>query len=454
MNCCPNRIRRNDIYIFPKNIVTMNGNLDVLQDTGIEVRNGTIKRYIKRNEVIPEGEKVFSFPDYILLPGFIQTHVHLCQTLFRGLAEDLPLLDWLSKRIFPYENNHNRKSLEISAKIGLCELQKTGTTAIMDMGTMRHQEVIFDEMIKSGMRGFAGKCMIDTNGLYPSFCEPYEDSLKTSIEFAKTYHNSNNGRIKYAFAPRFVLSCTEKLLKETYSALSDFEGSIFHSHSSENKQEVEEVRRITGKENIEYFNSIGVLGERTVFAHCIHLNENEIELIRSKKAKIAHCPSSNLKLGSGVADIPGYLKKGINVSLGADGAPCNNNLSCLNEMRLASLIQKPKYGSAAMSAQEVIKMATINAAEALGIANETGSIEPGKKADLLLMDLNGINNPLNDVDIYSSIVYSADVTNIKEVMIEGEWVISNGESVIYNEQELVAEGKEELKKLIERTNTR
>ena len=123
-------------------------------------------------------------------------------------------------------------------------------------------------------------------------------------------------------------------------------------------------------------------------------------------------------------------------------------------MRLASIIQKPKYGSAAMSAQEVIKMATINAAEALGIANETGSIEPGKKADLLLMDLNGINNPLNDVDIYSSIVYSADVTNIKEVLIEGEWVISKGESVIYNEQELVSEGKEELKKLIERTNTR
>jgi 5-methylthioadenosine/S-adenosylhomocysteine deaminase len=340
--------------------------------------------------------------------------------------------------------------LRVSAKIGLCELQKSGTTTIMDMGTLRHQEVIFEEMINSGMRGFAGKCMVDQNELYPAFCESTGESLNRSIEFAKAFHNSANGRIKYGFAPRFVLSCSEKLLKSTFDVLSDFEGALFHTHSSENKQEIAAIKKKTGYENIEYFNKIGVLSDKTVLAHCIHLNEKEKNLLKETSTSVAHCPSSNLKLGSGIADIPDYIKRGIKVSIGADGAPCNNNLSTLTEMRLASLIQKPIHGPTIMDARTILKLATIDGARALGIENETGSIEVGKKADLILIDLNRIQNSLSDgiENIYSDIVYSADGSNIREVMIDGKWVAKNSESVIFDEQEIINLGKKELKKII------
>lgn len=438
-------------YIFPKHIVTMNRNFEILSGTGIEISGGKITGVVKKEDMQP-GAEIYDYPDYVMLPGFIQPHVHLCQTLFRGLADDMPLLDWLKKRIFPLENNHTAGSLRASAKIGLCELQKSGTTTIMDMGTLNHQEVIFEEMISSGMRGYAGKCMMDRNDLYPAFKETTEETFKRSIEYAEAFHNSADGRVKYAFAPRFVLSCSEKLLKDTYEALTDFDGALFHTHSSENKDEIKTVKSMTGLENIEYFEKIGVLSEKTVLAHCIHLNEKEKILLKERETAVAHCPSSNMKLGSGRADIPEYLKRGIKVSIAADGAPCNNNLSQLVEMRLASLIQKPVYGPEFMDARTVLRLATIGGAEALGIGNETGSIETGKFADIVLFDLNKLHNSLDDSpeNIYSDIVYSADRSNIKEVLINGKQVVKNSGSVIFDEEKIINSGRSELKTIVQK----
>ena len=167
--------------------------------------------------------------------------------------------------------------------------------------------------------------------------------------------------------------------------------------------------------------------------------------------RISHCPSSNLKLGSGIADIPRYLKEGICVSLGADGAPCNNNLSQFAEMRLASLIQKPRYSPTIMNAETVFRLATIEGARALNLQNEIGSIEIGKKADLVLLDLEKPNQTLIDENIYATIIYSANSENVKEVMIDGEWVLRNGSSLFFDEEELYKKGKHELNKLIKRT---
>jgi cytosine/adenosine deaminase-related metal-dependent hydrolase len=294
--------------------------------------------------------------------------------------------------------------------------------------------------------------MIDMNDMYPEFKENTKDSLKESYDLAGEFHNTAGGRIKYGFAPRFALSCTEELLKETAAMLTDFEGSIYHTHSSENKSEIEAVRNLTGKENIDYFNSIGILSDKTVLAHGIHVNDNEINLLKKTSTRIAHCPSSNLKLGSGIADIPRYLKEGISVSLGADGAPCNNNLSMFTEMRLASLIQKPRYSPTVMDAKQVFRLATIDGARALHLDSETGSIEPGKKADFALLDLNKADQCLltNDSNIYSGIVYSAGKENVVDVFVEGKQLVSGGKSLIYDENELVSEGRKELKELIAR----
>lgn len=442
------------ILIIPEKIITLNSSDSILSKTAVEIVESKINRLISISDINPdtyEGEIIHA-EDKVLIPGFIQTHIHLCQTLFRGLADDLQLLDWLQMRIFPYENAHSETSLRHSVKLGINELIHCGTTTLLDMGTLRHQHVIFEELINSGMRAFAGKCMMDENDLFESFKNDTQYDLDETYQLAKAFHNTAGGRIKYGFAPRFVLSCSEKLLKETKEMMKDFDGSIYHTHSSENKNEVAEVRRRHNKENIEYFNHINILDDHTVIAHCIHLNENEIGLMKQKNARVSHCPSSNLKLASGIANIPRYLSEGINVSLGADGAPCNNNLSQFYEMRLSALIQKPIHGESSMDAKTVFKLATIEGAKALHIDNQTGSIDVGKFADLVLLNLNDPTLPLTDDDekLYSKIVYSANQNNVSDVMINGEWKVRNSNSLIYDQNELLMKSKNELNSLLKR----
>ncbi len=440
--------------LIPKQIVTADSQNRILKNHAVEIIDGKIAGIVAlKNFIISDYDgELLDYSRFTLIPGFIQTHIHLCQTLFRGFADDLELLDWLQKRIFPFENSHNKNSLKASVQLGLHDLLTGGTTTILDMGTLRHQEIIFEELIGSGMRAYAGNCMIDQNELYPELCESTDENLKSTYELAKVFHNSNNGKIKYGFAPRFVLSCSEKLLKETKEMMKDFPGSIFHTHSSENKKEVETVRQMTGKENVEYFDSIGLLDDHTVLAHCIHLKDKEINSLKNNSVRVAHCPSSNLKLGSGIANIPRYIKEGISVSLGADGAPCNNTLSAFNEMRISALIQKPIYGPTSMDALTVFRLATIEGAKALHLQNEIGSIEVGKKADLVLLDLEKTDQPiqLSDEQIYSSIVYSSGKSNVKAVFADGNLIVDNGKSIIYDEEELVSKAKDELNKLIER----
>ena len=444
----------NKKIIIPRRIVTVDKDDLILSNTAVEISDNRITAFIPIDKINRQGNEyqIYDYPDLTLIPGFIQTHVHLCQTLFRGLADDLQLLDWLQKKIFPFENAHNKNSLRISTKLGINELLLGGTTTLLDMGTLRNQEVVFEEMISSGIRGYSGKCLIDENELYPSFKSSTGNELKYMNELANEFHNIEEGRIRYGFAPRFVLSCSEELLKETKSMMTDFPGSVYHSHSSENKKEIAEVRKRYNKENIEYFDSINVLDANTVLAHCIHLNENEKQILKNKNVKVAHCPSANLKLGSGIANIPDYIKRGISVSVGADGPPCNNNLSVFTEMRLAALIQKPLHGPEVMDAKTVFKIANIEGARALHLENEIGSIEIGKKADLVLIDLNThLNSVLdNDEQVYSNLVYSSGTNNVHSVMIEGKWVIMNGESLIYDKNELREDSMDELKKLLKR----
>lgn len=447
--------RKVNKLIIPKIIVTVDGTDRVLSNHAIEIRDNIITKILPVQEfdlASFDGE-IFQFENLTLVPGFVQTHIHLCQTLFRGLADDLELLDWLQKRIFPFENSHDKDSLRISTQLGLNELISGGTTTIVDMGTLRNQDIIFEELSRSSIRAFAGKCMIDMNNLYPDFCESTKEGIESSYKYAKEFHNSNNGKIKYAFAPRFVLSCSEKLLLETNEMMNDFPGSFFHTHASENKKELEVVRQMHGKDNIEYFDSIGILNERTVLAHCIHLNNTEYDSLKKNNVRVAHCPSSNLKLGSGIANIPYMLKNGISVSLGADGAPCNNSLSVFKEMHLAAMIQKPVHGPTSMDAKTVFKLATIDGAAALHMQNEIGSIEVGKKADLVLLDLDKSDQPLNNYEdsVYSKIVYSSNKESVKFVFVDGELVVDNGKNTLYDEQKLISDGKVELNKLINRT---
>lgn len=432
----------------------MNRDYEILKGYSVLISGNRIQKIDKSEKLESLAKEnnweIFDASGQILIPGFVQTHIHLCQTLFRGLADDLELLDWLQLKIMPFEFAHNKNSMKYSSLLGISELIRCGTTTILDMGSLNHSEVVFEQLINSGLRAFHGKAMMDINTLYPPLSESTKDALSSSEELVRTFHNSANGRVKYAFAPRFILTCTDELLKETNQLVMDYPGTLFHTHASENRTELENVRKRCGKDNIECFEELEILNDKSCIAHCIWLNENEIDLMKKRDARVLHCPSSNLKLASGIANIPRYLREGISVSLGADGAPCNNFLDIFVEMRLASLIQKPSYGPTVMSAKEVFEIATIGGARALHLQNEIGSIEVGKKADLVLIELNQIHNTknVNEENLYSSIVYTADHTNVKSVMIDGQWVYFNQEFKTIDVDEVNKKSEEELKKLL------
>jgi cytosine/adenosine deaminase-related metal-dependent hydrolase len=441
------------ILIIPKRIVTADPNSTIVNNQAVEIVDDKISLFIPLDKIQKLNyDEVYDASNLTLIPGFIQTHVHLSQTLFRGLADDLPLLDWLRLKIFPFENAHNEKSLQVTAQLSINELLLGGTTTFLDMGTLRFGEVVLNEMIDSGIRGFSGKCLIDINELYPDFKSTTREEINEIKNLAQSFHNSASGRVRYSFSPRFVLSCTEELLKETKEIMRDFPGSVCHTHSSESLQEIDEVRKRFHKENIEYFDSIGVLDDHTVLAHCVHTSANERKMLKERDVRIAHCPSANLKLGSGIAPIPQYLKAGISVTLGSDGASCNNNLSIFNEMRLASLIQKPIHGTEVLDAKTIFRMATIDGANALHLEKEVGSIEVGKKADLVLIDLDSYSNSYSDLDetIYSDIVFSSTNENVRSVMVDGRWIVKERDSLVYDQREIISEGKEELKNLHKR----
>ncbi|MBI5216784.1 MAG: 5'-deoxyadenosine deaminase [Ignavibacteriae bacterium] len=424
---------------------------DVLTDVSIKIEKNRIVKIFPSDSIPQNNEEIVDAKNFIAIPGFIQTHVHLCQTLFRGLADDLELLDWLQQRIMPFEAAHNEHSMYSSAMLGIAELIRSGTTTILDMGSVNHQEEIIRAVGETGFRAFVGKAMMDVNGVYQKLKETTDESLKSTRRLAERWHNSYNGRVKYAVAPRFVLSCSDSLMKEANEMLGNFNGMLFHTHASENKNEVKAVRERCKMENIEFLHHLGVLSEKACLAHCIHLNENEVGILKNTRTNVAHCPSSNLKLGSGIANVPHLQSNSINVSIGADGAPCNNNLNMFQEMRLASLLQKPIHGPTAMPAQSVFQMAMLNGAKALGLEREIGSIEVGKKADIVLLDLNNVwNSTLPEKDMYSTIVYSATPENVDSVMIDGEWVYRKKEFVKIDQEKLVADSRSELTKLLDR----
>lgn len=433
--------------------VTMDAQRRVVAPAGILLKGNSIAGVLTPAEITGEFHgTVVDASRLVAIPGFVQTHIHLCQTLFRGLADDLELLDWLKLRIFPFEAAHTVESMHASAMLGIAELMRSGTTTIMDMGSIHHEEEIIRAVTQTGLRACVGKAMMDVNDLLPSFKEKTSESLRTTRSLAERWHGAAEGLIRYAVAPRFVLSCTEELLRGAFEMAASFPGMLFHTHAAENRRELHAVRKRCGMGNVEYFSKIGTLDRRTCLAHCIWLDSREVDILASGGANVLHCPTSNMKLGSGIARVPELLSRGITVSLGADGAPCNNSLDMFQEMRLAALIQKPVHGPRAMDAATVFEMATLGGARALGMEQQIGSIESGKKADITLLNLDTCWMPVagTDADVYSAIVYSASPENVTSVMIDGRWVYRDGESCVLDEHHVVEQGRKELRHLMAR----
>src|SRR5438067_7912097 len=297
-----------------------------------------------------------------LAPGLIQAHIHLCQTLFRGLAEDLSLLAWLRERIWPLEAAHDPESLFASARLGIAELLLGGTTAILDMGTVHHTRALFEAAAETGIRYTGGKAMMDAgDGVPAGLLETTPVALRESDQLARDWHEREGGRLRYAYSPRFVLTATYDLLRSV-GARARADNMLVHTHASEQREETDLVRQRFGVSNIQLLANLGLADTNACFAHCVWPEPEEFEVLASGGASVVHCPSCNLKLSSGVAPIADYLEHGVNVALGADGAASNNRLDGWEELRLAGLLGKYRGGPTALPAVDVFEFPTTGGA--------------------------------------------------------------------------------------------
>ncbi len=383
-----------------------------------------------------------------VLPGFIQTHIHLCQTIFRGAADDLSLIDWLKKRVWPMEAAHTYNSVMASARLGVAELIKGGTTCALTMETVNHTEAVFKVIQETGFRATVGKCMMDKGDqVPPALHEDTQASIEQSLALLEEWNGKAEGRIRYCFAPRFAVSCTTELLAEV-GRLARERGVMVHTHASENRQECALVEEANGLSNIIYLDSLGLTGRHVALAHCIHLDQEEIAILKNTGTNVVHCPSSNLKLGSGIAPVKQMLDEGLSVSLGADGAACNNRLDMFTEMRTAALLQKVLHGPEVLTAGRVLRMATIDGANAMGLAGEIGSLEVGKRADVIVVNLESLHsNP--HADVVSALVYSAQPADVLTVVIDGQLVLDQGRLTM-DEDGVLKEARQEAQLLVNR----
>src|SRR5262249_41889123 len=399
-------------------VVTMNDRWDVV-DGDVSIRDGRIA------EVAPNidtrHDRVIDARGGYILPGFIQTHIHLCQTLFRGFADDLRLMDWLRTRVWPMEAAHTPQTLRAAARLATTELLASGTTAVLTMETGDDTDGVFETVAESGLRATIGKCMMDAREAGVQVPARLQEqtcaSIDESVAIRKRWDGAHGGRLRAAFAPRFAVSCSRELL-EAVADLSRDQQALVHTHASESRDEIAIVQQISGaRTNIEYLAAVRLTSPHLCAAHCVWVDDRDQELLADHDVKVMHCPGSNLKLGSGIGPVPEMRARGITVSLGADGAACNNRLDMFEEMRLAAILQAMRGEPGILPARDVLWMATRAGARTLGLDREIGSIEPGKKADLIVVERDRPHIAPGP-DPYSTLVYAARGSDVRTTIVD------------------------------------
>ncbi len=392
----------------------------------IVVRDGLIECIEPPRRRAP-GDTIIDLAGMIALPAFVQTHVHTCQTLWRNLADDMSLMDWLRSRTWPYEDALTRDMIRASVRLSAAELLLSGTLTIGDFGLLHDAAFIPAAAAGTGLRGVWARILVDrlAHGarLVP---EAPVAAVQDAVAIAGAVSGLDSFA-GFALAPRFAPSCSRELLR-LVAETSASTGIPVHTHCSENDEENELSIQRFGVRPLALFDRLGLLGPNTRLAHCVKVTDDEIALLASTGTKVLHCPTTNMKLGSGIAPVPGMLDAGVHVSLGADGAPANNNLDMFREMRAASLCQKALHGPESMPAWTVLRMATIEGALALGLDHTTGSIEKGKRADILILDPRHAHSTGFD-DPAAAIVYSMDRGNVLHLLSAGEFVVRDSRCV-------------------------
>jgi cytosine/adenosine deaminase-related metal-dependent hydrolase len=397
----------------------------VLDDGAVVVSGSRIEAVGERSVIAPQYSDHEHQAYDVLLPGLVGGHIHSVQSLGRGIADDTELLDWLFDYVLPMEASLSAHEMEIAAKLGYLEMIESGTTTCVDHLSVAHADEAFEAAGEIGIRGVLGKVMMDQRSP-DGLLEDTQEALDESERLIREYHGSFDDRIRYAVTPRFAVSCSEECLRGARELADAYDGVRIHTHASENQSEIETVKDDTGMRNIHWLDEVGLTGEDVVLAHCVWTDESEREVLAETGTHVTHCPSSNMKLASGIAPIWDYLDRGINVALGNDGPPCNNTLDPFTEMRQASLLQKvDQLDPTATPASKIFEMATRNGAEAAGF-DELGAIREGWRADIvgLSTDLTRAT-PLHDV--LSHLVFAAHGDDVRFTMVDGTVLQERGE---------------------------
>lgn len=399
--------------------------------------SGNIIEKIGRNVSLP-GVKIIEGKDSFVMPGLVNTHSHAAMSLLRSYADDMELKPWLEEKIWPAEENLRGEHVYWGSMLAFLEMIKSGTTTFADM--YFYMDDVAEAAIKIGIRGVLARGLIQ-------FTDPEGKNLQENIDLIEKYHKKGDGRITCLIGPHAPYTTSPEYLQKVMAA-ADKQGVGLHIHISETKQEVEDIYKEHGVSPVEYLEKLGLFERHVVAAHCVHVSEKDMDILKKHNVGVCHNPGSNLKLASGIAPVPIMLEKGINVGIGTDGASSNNNLNMFEEMHLTSLIHKGNnLNPLILNAREVLEMATIGGAKVLGLDHEIGSLEEGKKADIIIIDLEKPHF-YPKADLISNMVYSAQGSDVKTVIIDGKIVMENYKLTTYDEKEILIKSEEMKKDLL------
>lgn len=378
----------------------------------------------------------------VALPCLINCHTHVPMTIFRGLAEDKPLDVWLKETIWPLEARLKPEDIYNGALLGCLEMIKGGTTCFADM--YFHEDMVAEAVEESGLRGVLGEGVIEAGNRVQG-----EKMLARSVSFAERFRDYADGRVSAMLAPHAVYSCSLELLLKVGEKASQL-GVGLHLHLGESEAMLREFEKKNRLSEVEFLNKIGLLNERVLAAHCINLSEKDMHVLSDRKVNAAYVPVANMKLGLSAAKVKDLITLGVNVGLGTDGPASNNSLDLFETMKTGALLQKHAYlDPTVLPAYEALKMATLNGARAVGLEKDVGSLEVGKKADVILVDLAKPHlTPLHD--IYSTIVYSARAADVDTVIVDGKILMQNRQVRSLDEQAVMEKARKTAYDLLSR----
>ncbi|MEZ0394678.1 MAG: amidohydrolase [Desulfurococcaceae archaeon] len=441
-----------DIYVRGGWIITMDKDRRVIKEGAVAIEDGKIAAVGKREALDRDyryhSDVIIDATRDVVMPGLVNTHVHLAQALLRACADYLPLIRWLKERVWPLQGNYRPNEALASARLAALEMMLTGTTTFLETGLVGRYgpDNIIEAVHGMGLRAAVARHVMDMSGyalekgiIHEGLVESGEQSFNDTIRLYHKYHGRDN-RIWIWFGPRTPGAVSVELYRKISEKAREL-GTGITMHLAEVREDVEYTTKEFGKRPVEFAHWVGLTGRNVVLVHVVWADDDEISLLSRTGTTVSHNPSSNMKLGSGMARVSEMLRAGVNVALGTDGGPSNNDYDLLREMKHAALLQPARtLDPRSISAEEVLEMATINGARALGIDRLVGSVEPGKEADIIVVDywqphLRPLSNPI------SHVVYSATGRDVKHVIVGGRLLVFNGRPLTVDYDEVLEEAE-------------